>query len=281
MLWKSSVYLFSTPCHPLYFNEEKKSYIINNNFTNNKYVHSPQLSLPRTLTYSFIIFLKLFEISTFFRSALIHRKIDKISSWTFCPFTRNQVANFDFSRFECSHHVYHCPPSFAYAEDMCRDTLVFPLDLQRKQGSRSWAPRAARDPATPRNKTAEASRRRSLDGEVSVKSDHPWRTQATAPPLLGLPPRSPEETVPPPAILPRRRKKPLASFLRKNIATLIRGLKYASKMPRVSSNQSFIHIFIKEMLNLLILKKLHLSRNKQNKYIFYTSIFLITFIVFH
>lgn len=78
------------------------------------------------------------------------------------------------------------------------------------RGTRSRHPRW--DPQE--HKTVEASRRRSVDG-ASVKSDRPWRTQATAPPLLGQPPRSPEETVPPSAVLPRCRRKHSSLFCEK------------------------------------------------------------------
>jgi len=111
-----------------------------------------------------------------------------------------------------------CLPSFAvYAEDTCAGTpsrtappspLTCGANGDRVQapvrGCRAW--HAIPPPRIPRNKTAEASRRRSVDG-ASVRSDRPWRTQATAPPLLGPPSRSPEETVPPPTVLLRRRRK--------------------------------------------------------------------------
>lgn len=162
-----------------------------------------------------------------------------------------------------------------------------PRDLQRKREPRSWAPRAARDPATrggiPRNKTAEASRRRSIDG-ASVKSGHPWRTEATAPPLLGLLPRSPEETVPPPAVLSRCRRKRFSSFLRKSIATLIQTSKYALKMPRVSSinyldRSHFIMLYYvveinKDILNLSILKNCICHEVNKKIYFFYNYLYI-------
>lgn len=160
-------------------------------------------------------------------------------------FTRNQIAKF---RFHPSSNVHTMSTLLALVHrvrgESPRVRHSRPRWLAVQTGTafrRTWASRVARDSAThsgiPRNKTAEASRRRSVDG-ASVKSDRPWRTQATAPPLLGQPLRSPEKTVPPPAVLPRCRRKhslPVSST-KKHRNTYS---KYTLKMPRVSYTNFF------------------------------------------